>query len=225
METYSYRRFKEIPEDLRPREKLKRLGAEFLSDEELLAIILRTGTRKADLMKLSKTLISLGWKKLEELSIEELKKVEGLGEVKAIEIKALLEISKRIHRSLKEEKIKNPKDAFSAVKDLFDKNKETLVALYLDLGNRVLRREVIAIGSINTVFSQPRDILKPALEVSAFGIIVAHNHPGGEAEPSREDIEFTERLKKACEILGFELLDHIIVDDSKFVSLKERGII
>ena len=159
------------------------------------------------------------------MSYKELSAIKGLGEVKALQIKALIELSRRIRNPYGKTEILHPEDAYKVVKDRFSDHKETLVALYLDLSHRLMDLEVIAVGSLNRVFSQPKDILRRAVELSAYGILVAHNHPQGRAEPSKADIDFTRRLKEACRILGVELIDHIIVDEEGFVSLRERDLI
>ena len=222
---YTYRSLKEIPQDLRPREKLLKLGAEILSDEELLAVILGSGTKGYDVLNLSRELLKMGWEELERKDIPELLRVKGLGLVKALQIKALIELSKRINKKRKGISIRNPVEAVEFLKDKLNERKETLIALYLDLSNRVLDYEIVALGNGNTVIAKPKDILFKAVKLSANGIIIAHNHPQGEAKPSNEDINFTERLIKACKILGFELLDHIILSDDEYFSFREEGII
>ena len=222
---YSYKSIKEIPEELRPREKLLKFGAENLSDEELLAIILSSGTKGVDVLTLSKEILKMGWEEIEKKDVKELLKIKGLGLVKAIQVKALIELSKRIRKNSKGIVIRNPKEAVEFLKDKFDERKETLISLYLDLSNRVMDWEVVAVGSVNTVFSKPKDILFKAVKLSANGIIIAHNHPQGVAQPSNEDISFTERLKKACELLGFELLDHIIISEEEYFSFREESLI
>ncbi|WP_461829400.1 RadC family protein [Aquifex sp.] len=222
---YSYKSLKEIPEDLRPREKLLKLGAEHLSDEELLAVILGSGTKGFDVLKLAKELLSMGWEELERKDIGELLKIKGLGLVKALQVKALIELSKRLRLSKRGTFIRNPKEAVEFLKDKFDERRESLIAVFLDLSNRVLDYEVVAVGKVNTVFAEPKDILFKAVKLSANGIIISHNHPQGEPHPSNDDISFTERLKKACELLGFELLDHIILSEEGYFSFKEEGLI
>ncbi len=220
---YRYRRLKSIPEELRPREKLRRLGASNLSDEELLAVILGTGTKDKDVLSLSRELVGLGWKRLESMSVEELENLKGLGRVKALQVKAILELSKRIQEPFQGRSVLSPSDAYEILKTAFDERKERLVALYLDLSHRIMDMETVAIGSPNRVFAQPKDVLRRAVELSAYGIIVAHNHPQGKAKPSTEDIEFTKRLKEACSLIGLEFVDHLILDSEGYVSLKELG--
>jgi len=222
---YSFKSLKEIPEELRPREKLLKLGPESLSEEELLAVILGSGSKGMDVLNLSKELVKMGWEELEKKSVEELLKIKGMGLVKALQVKALIELSKRVRGEKARISIRNPKEAFEFLKDKFDERRESLIALYLDLSNRLLDWEVVAIGNVNTVFSKPKDILFKAVKFSANGIIIAHNHPQGEPQPSNGDLSFTERLKKACELLGFELLDHLILADGKYFSFREEGVL
>ncbi len=222
---YKRRSLKDIPEHLRPREKLLKNGTSSLSDEELLAVILGSGTKGRDVLSLSKEVVNLGWERLKEIPVQELISYKGIGKVKALQIKALVELSLRISNPFSGVYINSPSDAYRFVKDKFSDRKESLVAVYLDISHRVIGFEVVAVGTVNTVYALPKDILYEAVKTSAYGILVAHNHPGGSSEPSKEDILFTERLSEACRILGFELVDHIVVDgDSKtFTSLKALG--
>jgi len=223
--SYRYRSLKDIPQELRPREKLLRLGPEALSEEELLAVLLGSGTKGFDVLKLAKELVKMGWEELERKPVEELLKLKGLGLVKALKVKALLELSKRIRRGSKGVFIRNPKEAVAFLRSKFDDRKEKLVALYLDLSNRLVGEELVAVGSANRVFAKPKDVLFKAVKLSANGIILAHNHPSGPPEPSEEDLLFTQRVKKACELLGFELLDHIVLSEEGFFSFREEGLI
>jgi len=223
--TYTYKSLKDIPPELRPREKLLRAGAENLSEEELLAVILGSGTKGSDVLKIAKEIVEMGWEELEKKSIEELLRIKGLGLVKALQVKALIELSKRIRKKSKGVFIRNPTEAVEFLRDKFSERKESLIALYLDLSNRLMDFEVVAVGSVNRVFSSPKDVLFKAVKLSANGIIIAHNHPQGTAHPSEEDINFTERMKRACELLGFELLDHIIYSEEGHFSFREEGIL
>lgn len=222
---YKYKNIKEIPEELRPREKLERIGARSLSDEELLAVILGTGSKRLDVLSLSREILKLGWKRLEEIGLEELKNLNGLGRVKALQIKALIELSKRIREPYRYAVISSPGEAYEFLRDKFDERKESLVAVYLDLSHRVMDLETVAVGSLNRVYAQPKDVLRRAVELSAYGVLIAHNHPQGKAEPSKGDLEFTKRLKEACDILGLELVDHLIIDSSGYLSMREKGLI
>ncbi len=222
---YRYRSIKDIPAEHRPREKLRKFGAESLSDEELLAVLFGSGTRGRDVLSISKSVVDMGWKRLEEMGLSELTELKGLGLVKALQIKALIEISKRIREPFRGVKILSPEDAYTFLRESFDDRKETLVALYLDLSHRVMHLEVVAVGTLNAVNANPKDVLRPAVELSAYGVLIAHNHPQGLPEPSEGDVMFTERLKRACEILGFELVDHIVVSPEGYVSFRDRGLL
>jgi len=222
---YETKRLKDIPEDLRPTEKLIRNGPEKLSEAELLAVILRTGTRERDILSLSRNITEKGWKSLEKMTLEEIQATFGVGKVKGAQIKAILELSRRIREPYSGKRIMSPEDAYEFLKGMFNGNKETLVALYLDTANRVADVETVAVGSLNRVFAEPRDILRKAVETSSYGIILAHNHPGGTADPSEEDIKFTKRVKKACEILGYTLIDHLIISEDGFTSLRGEGLL
>ena len=222
---YRYRTIKEIPDELKPREKLLRNGPESLSEEELLAVILGTGSRDRDVVSLARDIVRIGWKTLEGMSVSELMNVKGMGKVKALQIKALLALARRIREPYPRVVVLTPDSAYDFLRERFDPRRESLVALYLDLSHRVLEVETVAVGSVNRVFVQPREILRPALELSAYGVLIAHNHPQGEPEPSQEDIAFTKRLHRACELMGFELVDHLIVGREDYVSLRELGIL
>ncbi|RLJ70393.1 DNA repair protein RadC [Hydrogenivirga caldilitoris] len=222
---YRYRSIKEIPQEYRPREKLRKHGAQSLSDEELLAVIFGAGSQGMDVLTLARNVLKQGWKRLEEVEFSELTKLKGLGLVKAAQIKALIELSKRIREPMGSVQVLSPEDAYRLLRGYFDNRKEVLVALYLDVSHRVRHIETVAIGSVNRVYADPKEILRPAVELSAYGILVAHNHPQGNPEPSKEDLLFTERVSKACEILGFELVDHIIFSPEGYLSFREKGLL
>ena len=226
MMEYPEKSIKSLPKDLRPREKLITLGAKALSDEELVAVIFGSGVKGEDVISLAKKVVEIGWERIESMSVEQLiNEVKGLGVAKACQIKAVLEIANRINDPYAGFKLSSPRDAYRFVKEnvRFDERREHLIALYLTPTNKVIDFEVVAIGSMNSVYAQPKDILYGALKSGCISIIVLHNHPKGEPKPSKEDIEFTKRLKEACELLGFELLDHIIITQKGFYSLKEHG--
>ncbi len=223
---YAYKSLKNIPHDLRPREKLKAQGVDKLSEEELLAVILGSGTKDMDVLSLSREIVKrLGWEEIEQMSIRELTSIKGMGEVKAMQVKALVELSKRIREPYRGAEILSPESAYEFLKGVMRGDREKVVAVYLDLSHRVMGSEVVAVGSMNRVYLQPKDVLSPALKLSAYGVLIAHNHPQGVAKPSREDVEFTRRIKSACDLIGLELVDHLIIDDRGFVSLREEGVI
>ncbi len=223
---YEYRSIKEIPEDLRPREKMWKYGPSNLSDVELIAILLGSGTKGEDVISLSRKISKMGWQTLKDISLKELASIKGIGKVKASQIKALIELAERINNPFGDTYIRSPDEAYKVVRDYYDGRKEVLVALYLDINYRLMDREVIAVGSMNRVFSQPKDILYKAVSTGSYGIIMAHNHPRAEdLKPSKEDIKFTSRVKEACNLLGFELVDHIIFNEKHFISMKSLNLI
>jgi len=217
---------KELPEDLKPREKMLRVGADSLTEEELLAIILGSGTRERDVLSLSAEIVRVGWQKLSRMTIGEMmKSFKGIGEAKACQIKAILELAKRINDPYEGVYINNPEDAYRFLKNMMDERREHLIALYLTPTNKLIAHEIIAIGRMNALHAEPKEILYHAINTACYSILIAHNHPKGELKPSREDIEFTKRLKDACQLIGFELLDHLIVNKKGYISLRREGYI
>ncbi len=222
--SYSYKSIKDIPEDFRPREKLWRLGISTLSEVELIAIILGSGTKGEDVISIARKVSDIGWKRIKTMDIKDLASIKGIGKAKACQIKAIAELADRINNPYGGIYIRSPQDVYEFIRDMYDDRKELLLALYLDINYKVLEKEIISIGSLNRVFSQPKDIFFKAVSIASYGIIIAHNHPQSEyLKPSTEDIKFTNRIKKACELLGFELIDHIIFNKNSFISLKSMG--
>lgn len=216
-----------MKEAILPRERLLALGAENLSNQELLAIILRTGTRKDSVQALAGQLLSrLGSiAELKHLSIQELQLFPGIGEVKALELKAMLELAHRVNQAelTKLDQVLSSRDlAKRMMLELGDKKQEHLVALYLDSQNRIIRQEVVFIGSVRRSVAEPREILYHACKTLATSIIIVHNHPSGSCQPSQQDVSFTTRLKRACDDLGVVLLDHLIVGKKTYYSFREE---
>lgn len=200
------------------KEKAAIYGPETLSNRELVMLLVQN-IDKAD------RLCKNGLKSLEEMSMYELKEI--LTESKAIQIKAALELGKRI-RTFKGEsyKISSPKDASDLLmEELRYLKQEILVVVYLNTKNIVLGKDVVSKGSLNSSIVHPREVFKDAIKRSAGSIIVAHNHPSGDPTPSKEDINITGRLKECGKLIGIELLDHIIIGDGNYISLKEKGVI
>ncbi|MCF8010550.1 MAG: DNA repair protein RadC [Clostridiales bacterium] len=221
---------KEIPSALRPRERLLKEGPEILSDIELLAIMLRTGTRDISSIDLAAMILSKydSLRNLLQVSIEEFSSIKGIGEAKAAQIKAALELGRRVAVTVSADRIsiKSPEDAVSLVmEDMRHLDREHFVSLLLNVKNQVMAREIISIGTLNASSVHPRELFKPAIKRSAASVILVHNHPSGDPEPSREDIDITMRLIEAGEIIGIKVLDHLVIGDNKFVSLKAKGII
>lgn len=219
-------KIKDLPKVDRPREKMEKYGPEKLSDAELLAILLRTGTKDCNVLKLSqKILKKFPQEKILTASLDELKNIHGLGKVKAIEIIACLELGKRILKDKKATLILSPKDVWENCKDIRDHKKEHFVIFYLDTRNQEIQREIISVGILNANLIHPREVFEPAIRHTAAQIIVAHNHPSGSCEPSDDDIAITKRLQEAGKILGIEIVDHVIVAKNSHLSLKEKSLI
>lgn len=220
---------KDIPQNERPREKLYKYGAEVLTDEELLALILRCGTSKENILFLSKRIISY-FGTLENLlnaSQKELMEISGIKEAKAAQILAICELFKRVSLNNKEViKISSPSDAASLVMNkMLHLKQEILKVLLLNKKNIIIGERDVFKGSLDSSIVHPREIFNVAIRNSAASIIICHNHPSGDSTPSKEDVNITLRIKECGKIIGIELLDHIIVGNNNYVSLKEKGII
>ncbi|HFI0083260.1 TPA: DNA repair protein RadC [Streptococcus suis] len=218
--------FKE--EALMPRERLLELGPERLSNQELLAIFIRTGTKKEPVSILSNNLHNQleNLAALKDLSIEELQSLTGIGRVKAIEIKAMIELGKRINQSellLNDRILGSEKLGRKMIQEIGQQKQEHLVALYLNTQNQVIHQKTVFIGSVNRSIAEPREILHYAVKCMATSIIIVHNHPSGSVQPSKNDLLFTENLKDSCETLGLVLLDHLIVGQKDYYSFREES--
>lgn len=222
-------RINEIPSGERPREKLLFYGAQFLSNEELLAIILRTGNKDSNVVELSYRIIHSvgGLNGLFKASAKELMKVKGVKEAKATQILAMCELYKRFKVSeLTQVKISKPSDVAELVLDeLRMLRQEVLILITLDTKNKVISKKEIFKGELNSSLVHPREIFREAVKDSAASIIICHNHPSGDPTPSRDDINITTRLKECGKMMGIELLDHLIIGDNRFISLKEKDIL
>ncbi len=219
---------RDVPMRERPRERMLQEGPRALSNQEILAILLRTGTKKESVLQLSQRVLATfdGLTLLKDAAIEELCKIKGIGEAKAVEISAAIELGRRIHSMQTDERyvIRSPEDVSNYVmEDMRFLQQEHFDCLYLNTKNQVMHRKTVFIGSLNASIVHPREVFKEAFRRSAASIICLHNHPSGDPTPSREDIDVTKRLNEAGKVLGVELLDHIIIGDRKFVSLKEQG--
>jgi DNA repair protein RadC len=222
------KRPRELPSTvLMPRDKLLRFGAAGLSQAELLAVLLGTGTKGRSVLRIAEDLVvQHGAQGLVGLSLEEWARQKGVGRVKAARMLAAFELGRRLLLPQAEEpRISSPAEAYALVRDLKRARKEHLVSLYLDAQNRLICRETVSIGSLNTTRTHPREVLQPAIVNSALAFILVHNHPSGSLDPSRDDVEFTRTMARAGDLMGISLYDHIIVSRRGFVSLKERGLI
>lgn len=208
----------------RPREKLMRYGAQRLTLIELLAILLRTGTRKSGVLTLAEEVHRLCGGNLQTLTAEKLSKISGIGSVKICEILSCVEIGRRLQENHNTMQLLTPESVWHMVSDIRDKKKEHFVALYLDSRNVFLHKEIVSIGILNSSIVHPREAFEPALRVTAAAVIFAHNHPSHTLEPSDADIKITDRLIKVGELLGIPVLDHIIVTNKSFMSMKEERV-
>lgn len=221
-------KLKEVPNSERPREKLLKYGKENLTDSELLAIILKTGTKGENVCELAVRVIKeLGnLENLKDISIEALTNIKGIGEAKALELLVLAELSKRIYykNSNKiKEKYTNPNSIYEGNKHLFDNLKqEHFYCLYLDSKKELIERKLLFMGTLNKSIVHPREVFKEAYKLSASSIVCMHNHPSGNLLPSREDIALTEALMKIGEINGIPVVDHLILTEEGYYSFYEN---
>ncbi|MFJ7467781.1 DNA repair protein RadC [Peribacillus frigoritolerans] len=219
---------RDYPKEERPRERFLQDGPQSLSNQELLALLLRTGSREESVLQLSGRLINSfkGLRLLKEASVEELIVIKGIGEAKAIQILASVELGRRINNLNDQDRyvIRSPEDGANyCMEEMRFLSQEHFVCLYLNTKNQVLQKTTVFIGSLNASIVHPREVFKEAFKRSAASIICLHNHPSGDPSPSREDIEVTKRLVECGKIIGIEVLDHIIIGEHKYVSLKEKG--
>ena len=219
----------DLPKSERPQERLQRFGTEALSSQELLALILGRGIPGESVTVTCQRLLSTfgNIKGISEASLEELAKIKGVGLAKASQIKAAFELAKRSEDEPKEKiSIKSASDAAKLVKTkLGDKKKEYFVILSLDSRNNLIKVSDISIGTLNANLVHPREVFKEAIQATAASVILVHNHPSGDPEPSEDDLEINKRLVEAGEILGIGVIDHIIVSKSGYLSFKEKNLI
>ncbi len=219
-------KIKDLPKVDRPREKLEKYGPERLSDSELLAILLRTGSEGINVVELSgKILRKFSGAGLAKASVKELKNTFGLGSAKASEIVACFELGRRHLQNKKSILLLSPQDVWNELKDIRDNKKEHFVIFFLDSRNQEIKREVVSVGSLNTNLVHPREVFEPAVRHLAAQVIIAHNHPSEDPEPSEEDLATTKQLTEAGLILGIEVIDHIIVTRNSYFSFKDGNLI
>jgi len=221
-----------LPEDERPRERLLVKGATVLSNAELLAILLRTGTREDSVLHLAEKVLAMykerGILSIMHMSPGELSGIKGIGDAKAATIIAAVELGRRLSEKVSEKRyvIHGPEDAAVYVMPRFRyETKEHFAVMLLNTKNHVLSVHVVSIGSLSASIVHPREVFREAIQNAAASVILLHNHPSGDPSPSREDILVTERLVKAGKIMDIPVLDHIIIGDDKYISLKEKGMV
>lgn len=211
-----------------PRERLHRCGPEALKDHELLAILLGTGYRGADVLAVARAIITAHPKEeLMGMSLHALAGLKGIGKAKASTLIAAFELTRRgLDRGLGIlPVISRPAHALPSLADIKDRRKEHFVCLYLNARNQVIHKEVVSIGSLCASIVHPREVFHAAVQHSAASVILAHNHPSGDVSPSKDDIDLTRRLVDAGRIMGIDVLDHIVIATRDFVSFKERGLL
>jgi len=218
-------KIKDMPLTDRPRERLVILGAKSLSTYELIAILFRFGYQDKSAIDLAKALIS----KLENLgdlrnkTVNEISKIKGVGETKAISLLAAIELGDRVLNFHKEKlQIASPYDVFEYLKyDMMNLEQEVLVALYLDVKTNLIAKKQIFLGSLNQSLIHPREVFKYAVKYSAYSVILVHNHPSGDPEPSKQDIQVTKTFIEAGKLLQIEILDHVIIAGNQYLTIKE----
>ncbi len=228
--TKDYLMMKDMPIEERPREKLKTLGAEALSNAELLAILIRMGNDRESAVQLAARILAQGGglRNLPDLSLEDLQENRGIGPDKAVMIKAALELGSRLATLPREgaESIASPRQAAMLfMEELRYKKREHFKILLLNTKNHVIAKENISVGSLNASIVHPREIFNGPIKKSAASIILVHNHPSGDPSPSQEDLAVTGRLVDAGDLIGIRVRDHIIIGDGVFFSFREKGLI
>ena len=224
-------KIKELPVTERPYEKLEMYGEKMLSNSELLAIIIKNGTKDFTAIDISNAIlkkVNNNLRDLQDIPLHEFKEIQGIGKVKAIQLKAICELTKRISRPINDAKIqiKNTDDiAKILIEELKYEKREIVKLVLLNTKNITLKIMDISFGGTSSAFVEPKDILLEAIKVGAPKIIIAHNHPSGDPTPSLADFEITNRIEKAGQIMGIELLDHIVIGDCNYISIfSKRGV-
>lgn len=223
---------RDLPIDERPREKLMAAGAACLSNVELLAILLRTGTKENSVLRVAEQVLArykdVGLTAMMSMSVAELSSVQGIGAVKAATILAAVELGRRLSQKAAEkvEIVHGPEDvAHYAMPRFRFEQREHFAVMLLNTKNHILGLTDVSVGSLSASIVHPREVFQTALRYAAAAMILIHNHPSGDPSPSREDINVTQRLVKAGKIMDIPVLDHIILGDNRFVSIKEKGLL
>ena len=218
------KKIKNIPEFDRPREKMEKKGAKALSNLELLAVLLGSGIKGKDVFEVAKDILGLVQNDFDNISLEKLKNIEGVGLAKACQIMAAIEFSKRflIKNGIK---VKNAEDVAKLTEELKDKKQEYFLSLTLDGASNLIQKRTVFIGTLNHSIVHPREVFADAISDRAAGIIFVHNHPSGDVAPSKQDIDLTIRLIEAGKIVGIEVIDHIIVSRNGHFSFQAKGIL
>ena len=221
---------KELPADERPREKMKERGAQALGNSELLAILLRTGNFQESALRIAENLLDRqgGLAGFGNATLEDFEQVKGVGEAKAITVMAAIELGRRVTTLAPAARavIRTPDDVAALLMPRFRyETKESFIAILLSTKNHVLKTPVISIGSLNASIVHPRELFREAINASAAAVILAHNHPSGDPAPSPEDVSLTRKLVDAGKLLDIPVLDHIVLGDGKYISLREKNLL
>jgi len=232
--TTAHAKMKDLSPDQLPTEKCLKYGADALTDEELLAVIFRFGTGRLRVTQVARSVIECaegygGIAYLDRIPLGTLQQIEGVGQVRSVQLRCLSELARRMWEKgggSKKERITSGKDVFEMfLPTLKPLEVEETWALYLDGKNGIIKKKMMTRGSVNSSMVSEREIFRDALLHSAVGIILIHNHPSGDPSPSLDDLEVTRKLRNGADLLGINLMDHVIIGDNNFISLKERGIL
>ena len=222
-----YLKLKELPSSELPRERLVALGPSALSNSELLAILLRTGAKNLNVIDLSNKILSdFDFEYLSNITVEQMETVHGMGPAKACQVVACFELGKRFSRYKKNStnKIENSQDVYKLLGLEYGyKKKEHLIVIFLNKRNKIIKKENIIVGTLDTTLIHPREIFKSAINYSSSSIILVHNHPSGNPSPSPEDIEITKQIIQSGKILDINVLDHVIIGHNDYYSIRENN--
>jgi DNA repair protein RadC len=217
---------RDLPEELRPREKIRKLGPEALADYELLAVILARGTKKEGLLQIARramggygpgVLLGAG-------AVEHLRQLCDVGELHACQIMACLELGRRLFHKTGVTCLRTPEAVYEHLRSMGKLRKEAFRGLYLDVKGGLIHDEIVSLGTLTMNLVHPREVFRPALECSAASVILAHNHPSGDPTPSAEDLRVTHQLVGVGRLVDIEVLDHLIIGGGGFVSLRRKGL-
>jgi len=208
----------------KPREKLTKKGVKSLKDFELLAVLLGSGTKGKDVLKLSREIIGLLEDDFENITLDKLMSIHGLGQAKASQILSAIELSRR-YLIKQNKKIRSAEDIYDELQEYKNKKQEYFIVITIDGASHIIDKRVVFIGTLNRSLIHPREIFADALTDRAAAIIIAHNHPSGQLEASHEDITVTKRVKESAELLGIDLIDHIVFTNTKYLSLRDEGLL
>jgi DNA repair protein RadC len=215
----------QLPKAQRPRERLLATGPKNLTQTELLAVILGSGTRKNSVLSLAKQIIAQFGDQLSQTTLKQLTTIDGIGQIQAAKIIATLELGKRLFSQKTKPRLLKPEDVLREVNDIRPSHREQLIGLYLNARYELLAKEVLAVGTVNTHNVEPRDVFAPAIKLPCRSLILVHNHPSNDSQPSQEDISATSRLKDAGQLLGINLLDHLIVTKNSYLSFQQEKLL